>query len=294
MELSNGALITADSKHTGQAGDIEIRTDELLQLENSGVISVNGGELGLPGDIDVQSKDIIFNHGGMISATTTQGKQGNIRLAGANLWLRDRSKIVTNATQDATGGNIFIDLADNLLVLDDSQIAASAEQGKGGNIQLSARGIFVSGDSEINASSKFGIDGLIRIDTFAVSPGSGLIRLPSKLSNPSRHLARGCSSVSSNRDNQFINVGKGGLPENPLTNVAQDSVLPDLSGFLSPTASSSSPKQNVEPVPNVEPIIEAQNWKMNQSGKIELIANSQSNNSNYRFETNGCVTSSQG
>ncbi len=289
LELYNGALITADSTDKGQAGDIAIRTGELLQLENSGVISVNGGELGFPGDIDVQSKDIILNHGGMISATTTQGKQGNIRLAGENLWLRDRSKIITDATQNATGGNIFIDLANNLLVLDDSQIAASAEQGKGGNIQLSARGIFVSGDSKINASSKFGIDGLIRIDTFAVSPGSSLIRLPSKLRNPSRHLTRGCSSVSSNRDNQFINVGKGGLPENPLTNVAQDSLLPDFEGFLSPTASSSSPKQNVNPVPNVEPIIEAQNWKMNQSGKLELIANSQSNNSNHRLEINGCL-----
>ena len=283
LELNNNASIAADSQSIGQAGDIRINTGELLQLENGGLISVNGGTAGFPGDIEIQSQDINLNQGGGISATTTQGIQGNIQLTGDNLFLRDRSEIVTNATQDATGGNIFLNLANNLLVLDDSQIAASADQGQGGNIAIDTRGLFVSADSKITASSKFGVDGLIQIDTFTENPDSGLIEFSTDPIDPSRYLTQGCSS---NSESKFVNIGKGGLSENPLSSIAQDTLLPDLSAFLPPTTSTSFKS---EALLSVKPIIEAQAWKINQSGKVELVATSQSNKSNYNLEINGCL-----
>ncbi len=286
LKLDHGASIAANSQGVGQAGDIMIETQSLLEIENAGLISVDGGTVGFPGDIDIQSKEIILNQEGEISATTTQGIQGNIKLRGKNIFLSDRSKIITNAVQDATGGNIDLGLEDTLLVLKNSQITASAEQGQGGNIAISSRGIFVSADSNINASSEFGVDGLVQIDTFTQNPDSGLIEFSQDPIDPSRYLSQGCSP---NRDSKFVNIGKGGLSENPLTSVAQDTLLPDFEKFLPPTTSPLSSPQNVDPVPNVEPIIEAQNWKINQSGKLELFATSQSNKSNYNLEIKGCL-----
>ena len=181
--------------------------------------------------------------------------------------MRDRSEIVTNATQDATGGNIFIYLKDNLLGLENSQIAASAERGSGGNIQIATRGIFLSADSQINATSEFGIDGLIQIDTLAVDPNSGLIKLPTELIDPSLYLSQGCSG---NKDNQFMSIGRGGLPENPFHAVIYNSVLPDWGTSSEPTILKPSSKPHTSTFSNISPIIEAQNWKINQNRKVEL------------------------
>lgn len=293
LNLTQGALIAADSQGIGQAGDISIHTQESLKLDNGGLISVDGGQVGFPGDIEIQSKDIMLHQGSEISATTTQGVQGNINLIGDNLWLRDRSKIVTNATRSATGGNINLALADNLAVLNSSQIAANAEQGQGGNIGISARGIFVSGDSEINASSEFGIDGLIQIDTFTENPDSGLIEFAIAPIDPHQYLVPGCNSDS---DSKFVSIGKGGLPTNPLTSVIQDNLLPDWGGlaqsgtqpYISQTNSNTSIDHSSS-LSRVEPIIEAENWKINQFGQLELIATSKNN---YSLEVNGCLNTS--
>ncbi|MEL6578376.1 MAG: filamentous hemagglutinin N-terminal domain-containing protein [Cyanobacteria bacterium J06621_12] len=263
LKLAEGATIAANSTRRGQAGDIMIETQDLLQLNSNGTISVDGGNIGLPGNIRIEGKDLALNNG-KISATTNQGKQGNITLVGEQLFLEDRSQIVTNAGKNATGGNIFIDLKYHLLSLGQSEITASAEKGKGGNIQISTRGIFLGADSEINASSRFGTDGLIQVNTLAVDPDSDLIQLPNKPIDSSRSLSRGCGS---NSENQFTSVGRGGLPENPLTSLAQNHLLEDLETFIPPDDSA------VESLPAlVEPITEAKAWKINSQGQVELIA----------------------
>ena len=289
LDLSDDARISADSTNIGQAGDVTIYASKLFQLQNKGMVSVDGGQQGSPGNISIRSPDLILNQG-KISATTTKGKQGNINLQGNHLFLRDRSEIVTNASEDATGGNIFINLQDNLLGVGNSRITASAERGQGGNIQIITKGIFLSADSKINASSEFGIDGLIKIDALAVNPNSGLIQLPNEPIDSSLYLSKGCGE---NNNHQFINVGRGGLPANPLNNLIQDSMLADwetsskltprldLRGKPAHPSRSNIVKPSLKPRPFTNSntsLIEAQNWKVNQSGKIELVAVSNQNN----------------
>jgi len=267
LKLRDGATIAANSTDIGQAGNIEIEVSDRVQLEDRGTISVDGGATGLPGEIVIQSPNLLLNREGKISATTNQGTQGNIRLMGEQMFMTDGSQIVTNAGKDATGGNIFIDLQYNLLGLDNSRITASAEQGQGGNINISTRGIFFSADSKINASSQFGIDGLIRVDTLDIAPNADLIQLPAKPIDPNLYLSRGCST---NNGSQFISAGKGGLPENPLNSISQAETIADLD----PLVSQSQP--NLEALesnlPQAKPLVEAQTWKINQSGKTELVA----------------------
>lgn len=269
LKLEQGAVIAADSTNLGTAGNITITSQELVQLEDRGSISVNGGTLGTPGDIKIYSGEINLERAATISSTTTQGEQGNINLTADNLWLRDRSQIVTNASQAATGGNINLDLNHNLLVRGQSNITANAEQGQGGEIQISATGVFVSADSEINANSQFGVDGLIQVDTLAIAPNTGLISLPSQTIDPNQYLAPSCSPE---HNNHFTHIGQGGIAANPLANLMDQTFLPDWN--QSPLEVTQSPEHKLprEPLPTPTPLIEAQSWKINRHGKVELIA----------------------
>ncbi|MEM9508782.1 MAG: S-layer family protein [Cyanobacteria bacterium P01_E01_bin.35] len=279
LVLQNDSAVAADSEGQGAAGDIKINTTELIRLEDRSTISVNGGNLGIPGDIEAQSTEISLNQAAAISATSTQGEQGNINLSADNLWLRDRSQIITNAIQDATGGNIFIDLTHSLLALDKSQIVANAEQGQGGQIQISATGIFVDSKSTINASSEFGVDGLVQINNLAVDPDSSLIPLPTKTIDPSKFLSHSCHPQD---DDHFANVGQGGLPANPLQDLIDHTLLPDWSRHPQKVNQSSklggSNYQFSSPNPSF--ITEAQGWEINHNGKLELVASSGHHNWN--------------
>ncbi|MEL6927919.1 MAG: S-layer family protein [Cyanobacteria bacterium J06600_6] len=267
INLADEAIIAANSTAQGQAGNIEIYLRDRLLVERQGTISVDGGTTGLPGEIIIQSQHLLLNSGGRISATTNQGTQGNIRLQGKSLLLEGESQIVTNAGKDATGGNIFIDLQHNLLGLHHSKITASAEQGQGGNISITTRGLFFDSNSQINASSQFGIDGLISVDTLDVDPNADLIQLPNEPIDPNLYLSRGCGT---NRNNQFSSVGKGGLAENPLTSISQDYFLADLEPLAQLLKLNS---ELAEPtLSQVKPLVEAQAWRMDRHGKVELIA----------------------
>ena len=75
-------------------------------------------------------------------------------------------------------------------------------------------------------------------------------------------------------------VGKGGLAENPFDSVIQSIILPDLetrSLQRLQSISSAEPNHNV---PQIDSVVEAQNWKINQAGKVELLAADQQTSSN--------------
>ena len=265
LEVSQEATIAANSSNIGRAGDITIDIKNLLQLDSSGTISVDGGEVGLPGNINIKSEDLRLRQG-KISATTNQGIQGNIRLSGEQLLLRDRSQIITNAGLDATGGNISIDLKYNLLGTDNSEITASAEKGQGGNIQINTKGIFFTQDSSINANSQSGADGTTKVSTLVDDRlDSDLIQLPNKPTQQQQKLALSCSSNSNNR---FLSVGRGGLPENPLKGISNNSLLADLDAFTVEEA-----RQEIDALESIPAlIVEAEILSINATGNLELIA----------------------
>ncbi len=67
-----------------------------------------------------------------------------------------------------------------------------------------------------------------------------------------------------------MSIGRGGLPENPFHAVIYNSVLPDWGTSSEPTILKPSSKPHTSTFSNISPIIEAQNWKINQNRKVEL------------------------
>lgn len=139
--------------------------------------------------------------------------------------IRDRSQITATAGGSGDGGNININ-APIVAGLENSDIIANAVKGRGGNIQIATQGIIglqycpqITAENDITASSEFGVSGTVQINHVGVDPNSGLLQLPTNVTDPSQQIASGCST---NQGSRFVATGRGGIPQNPSQDVTSD------------------------------------------------------------------------
>ena len=214
--------ISAASLTDAPAGSVTIDTPNLT-VNNGGTISVTGAGNGGAGNLSIDAQSISLENGASLQAEVAAGNRGNINLIANFLQLRNNSNITTNASGEATGGNITIDTT-NLVAFGNSDITANAVEGIGGNIQITAEGIFLSPDSQITASSQFGVDGVVQINNPAVDPNSGLVNLSADTTDATQKVASGCSSL---KGNSFTVTGRGGLPTDPYNSLSEPTVWLD-------------------------------------------------------------------
>jgi filamentous hemagglutinin family protein len=274
---NNGQInskIAATSIADFKAGSIDILAENLI-VRDRGEISVSNLGKGNAGDLNIQSDFINLDNFASLNTTVVTGDRGNIKIDTNNLLMRHGSQISTNATGIATGGNIQIH-TNFLIASDNSNITAKAIEGKGGHIQITARGIFRSFNSYLDASSELGIDGSIQIHNPEINLNSGLIKLSQETIDPTQKITTGC--ITSNND--FKMIGKGGLSEDPTLNLRDNIIWNDLrwQDTVDRTSTTLRDRNNREIQMKIEPIIEAQRWKINRNGRVELIS---SNPENY-------------
>ncbi len=256
---------------TGNAGKLSITTNSLTVRDNAYVNVANSGT-GNAGQLSIQADQVSLDNG-RIQATTASGQGGDINLDVANLLLlRHGSTITATADGSGNGGNITIN-APVILGLENSDIIANAFEGNGGNINITTLGIFgfqysnqLTSESNITASSKFGVNGTVDIHNFGVDPNSGLIELPANVTDPSRQIATGCSN---NTDSSFVATGRGGIPQNPNQQVRSLSPWADVRDLSAYRKTGSVIAQI--PAPE-EVLVQATGWHRRADGKIELFA----------------------
>jgi filamentous hemagglutinin family protein len=208
--------LSASSNSASRAGTLSIRTPE-LSLRDRATISVSGENTGAAGNLEVQGRSILLDNS-QLAAETAAGDRGNVTLNVRDLILRRGSSITTNATSSATGGNIRIN-TDVAVLTERSEIVAQAVQGQGGNIAIDTLGLFSTPDTQIDASSDLGINGIVRINTPDIDPSQQFVELPSQVIDASRLIANSCLTPSSRQQGTFVITGTGGmptLPTNPL------------------------------------------------------------------------------
>ena len=257
--LRGEAEIAATSSDTGRAGNIEIRSSELVRLEDSSSISVDGGNIGRAGNLQLEGDRLIIANDSQISARANKGDGGNITLDLSNLTLESNGAITAEATSEATGGNIDITLQENLLLEDDSQIIARAERGAGGNIDIMAKGIFAL-PGTIDASSRFGTDGEVRLDDFSLGK-TDLTNLPQQPLTSEQKLARGCDS---DEESRFVYIGRGALSDNLLSTVRD--------GFLADLGNGEHDRISYIPKDSTSTVVEARKLTIDNGGNLELVA----------------------
>jgi filamentous hemagglutinin family protein len=272
----------AANEATGDGGNLFVQTNQ-LNVRDRGEISVSARGSGAAGNLQISAQTINLENRGRIATATASGSGGNINLQVGSVQLRSQSQIAAAAGGTGNGGNITI-TADTVALLAGSGINANAFEGSGGQIDIFTQGIFIGFDSEIVASSQFGVNGIVTVNTPNVNTSQGLIELPTQVRDNSNQVIVGCSAAFGN---SFTITGRGGLPEDPTTTIRGQTVWHDLQDFtatgnpsqpdqkdaatssLSPSPPQSVPASSSESPP--DRIVEATGWIINASGQIELV-----------------------
>ena len=248
------------------AGSININTNS-LEIDNQAEISVSNIGQGNSGTLNITAQDLSINNSGALRAEVNGGDQGDINLTTNNIVLRN-GNISAEATKISTGGNIIINNSEILTVLENSRILANAIAGNGGNIAMTTQGYFVAPNSLVSASSKFGLDGEINIDHLNSDRFFELTPLPDNFIDRTKDIIASCDVG----DNKFAIAGQGGLPENPRQYLRGQTVWQDLR-LLSKNPTTTTNHSSTTEYSQKPRIIEAQTWKINQQGNVELVAN---------------------
>ena len=278
----SGLFANVSEDIANEGGNIVVdpsRTPNRIRIQDGARIAVDNQGAGEGGDIRLITNSLLLEDDASISAETASNTGGNIVLdVNDLLLLRRGSRISTNAgiaQAGGDGGDITIDTQDGFIVAvpeENSDITANAFRGRGGNVNITARGIFgiepreeLTELSDITASSEFGISGSIQINNPDVDPSQGLTELPATVVDVSRLVAQGCdqpSTAAQDTRGEFYNTGRGGIINPPTAVLGSNDILEDLQ----------PPSTWQANAPINGPIQEAQGWLINAAGQVMLVA----------------------
>ena len=283
----------------GNGGDIQIFTEELTLSDNATInvsnipsdTSTAEPGSGEAGNLTIEASSLSLENNANIDAATQAGNGGNITLDIAdNISLRDTGLISARALKDANGGNINIDT--NFIVAfpnGNNDIIANAERGNGGNININAEALFGiqqrplnNFSNDINASSQFSLDGTVTISTPDLNSIQGEVNLPTDIIKTEENTAQACRNNREAAAKNGLNItGKGG--------VVPDPALPLSS--LNVTANDGTNPRSAIPAPietSKGKIQLARGIEVTESGIIRLTAHRTNNAGDRLTETRNC------
>ncbi|NEQ51532.1 MAG: filamentous hemagglutinin N-terminal domain-containing protein [Leptolyngbya sp. SIO3F4] len=285
--IASGLFASSFRSATGNGGDIEVSTGEFRILDGA-IVTVSGEGQGNAGNIDIGARSLLLDQAS-IRATSASGEGGNITLNIDDvLVLRQGSVISTTAGQDGTGGNGGNIIFGNGFIVavpeENSDITANAFQGNGGNIIITTQGLLgtefrpqLTPQSDITASSQFGIDGEFIFEQTAPEPDSETVELPTNFTDADQIVA-GCPADSGAT---FIVTGRGGLPLDPRQDIEDTLVLSVLDTSLELAYNDEEQQHSTQATPQLPQLseqevassfVEAQGWQVTETGQVELIA----------------------
>ncbi len=330
LEATNGGQLITSTFGSGRAGDITVKATDSVKIsgsdptyfnrvqqqseptivDNDGSASgllarVRGQETADAGNIQVQARSIYLDNQGVISATTTSGGGGNIKLQPQDfLQLRHRSQISTTAGTEGAGGNggkITINAPNGFIIAaprENSDITANAYNGKGGTVTIKATSIYgmtvrsredlaklleagvinkldpqelPTNDITAFSQTSPNLSGSVTINTPDVDPTRGLVNLPAVPLDTK--VAQACESRTAQNQSSFTIIGRGGLPPNPRTELLSgDAVQVDWVTLKPRTENRASTNVSKATSPTPAPIVEAQGWVRNAKGEVVLTA----------------------
>jgi hypothetical protein len=223
----------------GRGGDIDVSA-ATLTMNEAGLVTAESTGTGDAGNIDVTATDLHM-YRAAISTEAIQADGGNIKVNVTGTVLLHESAITAAVGGGlGNGGNVTID--PEFVILDNSQVLASAIGGNGGNITVVTDHFIGSSDSVLDASSQLGIDGTVNIITPDEDIDSNLVDLPSAYQDAAGLLREPCSSRHFADRSSFTVSGRSGLPAAPDSPYSLLSSLSDLQAThgetLSPQAKS--------------------------------------------------------
>ncbi|MCP2728085.1 two-partner secretion domain-containing protein [Limnofasciculus baicalensis] len=285
LQVTTGELKVSDrAKITVATGDVTSDLNIPSGLIVAGLIPITFAEraTGNAGTMKITANSIQLNNQASLIAKTVSGEGGNITLVARDLILLYRDSVISAEafSGKGNGGNIIID-PPFVIGLGNSDIVADAFGGNGGNINITADSIIGlkfrplrTPLNDITASSQFGLQGTVVINTPEVDPSRGLIILPDEFVDVQRLVDPTCKADVADNQSQFVVTGRGGLPPKPNETLRGEGVLADWVSLESELGDRESKNNTAISVNNSapKPIVEAQGWVIDSEGKVVLVA----------------------
>ncbi|MEO1670574.1 MAG: filamentous hemagglutinin N-terminal domain-containing protein [Cyanobacteria bacterium J06631_2] len=258
----------------GASGSLVINSPQLT-INQGAQISVSNYGLEDAGDIEIKTSILNLDTKGNIVANTALGEGGSINIAAERLVILNRASSISTAAQNGNGGNITLE-TENLALLDANQISANANQGNGGSITINTQGLFVNPNSSITASSEVEQNqGKVEIFTLDLNSRLATDYVEQSAFTATDQVTSGCGvGVNLNHD-QIRDTGRGGVPSNPLREVASLETLSDWgvdASNFSPAKQSNQPLSAIAEQSDPSPLVEMNRWIINTQGAVELVA----------------------
>jgi len=212
FHLKNGAEINASTFGTSQGGNVTIKAYHIDLADST--ITAESGSRGNAGRVNLCVENSLRMRNSSIKTETVSSDGGDITITSPGYLYLINGAITTSVkAKDGNGGNIT--LTPEFIVLDNSQIIAQAVSGDGGNININTRKLYKFSESPINASSKFGLDGIVTINSPDVDISGDFLVLPKHFLDAAALLNNRCASISPQNSSSFTITVRDVLPPTP-------------------------------------------------------------------------------
>src|SRR5215471_1143351 len=186
IQLSNGASLSATSSGRGNAGNIHTNAGNQFAMTNSSITT-----------------EATQSSGGAITITTNPN--GTVQLTDST---------ISASVLDGTGGGGSVNIDPQFVLLQNSQILANAVFGPGGNIFITTNLLQPDSTSVISASSQFGQNGTITIQS-PIAPASRIIQLSQKPLIATSLITQRCAALAGGNVSSFTVAGRDSVPAEP-------------------------------------------------------------------------------
>ena len=212
LHLIDQAEINAGTYGPAQGGNVSIQTNTLRL--NDGTITALSEAQGNAGQIAIILGDkLVMRNGSSIETKAESADGGNLTITAPNYVYLINSQITTSVSEEFGGGG-NITASPEFVVLSGAQIFAKAKKGKGGNIDVTTTGIYNFTEEAIeeiiNASSEFGVDGVVIINTPDNTATEGFFALPSAVFDASALMNTPCSERVAENLSRFLLIPSQG------------------------------------------------------------------------------------
>jgi len=214
VRIESGALVTSATTRVARGGSIAVTATESVSIKDGAVISANSTGSGDAGSIAIHAGQRFDMQNGSVTTSASHASGGNIEINATDLVRVINGQISTSVLGGSgNGGNISID--PNTVILQNSQIVAKAVAGAGGNISITTPLFLADQSSLVDASSLFGLNGTVTIQS-PTSNLSGTIGQLSSKPTPIHLLVQNrCTALADGQQSTFILSGRETFPTTP-------------------------------------------------------------------------------
>jgi filamentous hemagglutinin family protein len=218
VSLQNGGTLSAATSGTApsaKGGSITINATDQVTLTNGASMTARSTGSADAGDISIDAGQRFDMQDSNVTTEATQASGGNIKIKAVDL-IRIANSNISSSVQggpSTAGGNITID--PNTVILQNAQILANANQGNGGNITITTPTFLADQFSLVDASSQFGLNGRVTIQSPTSNLSGTVTQLTSKPTATPALLQNRCVALAGGGQSSFIVAGRDALPSEP-------------------------------------------------------------------------------